>query len=103
MFVLFPDPWPKKRHSFRRLLSIEFLHLLTHHLKDKGDLIFGTDDKNYADWVEENLKQVSLLIKVNKNPKKDSWLSKIDSTYFEKKWEAEGRTIYYLWHQKVSS
>ena len=32
----FPDPWPKKRHSHRRIFNKEFLNKKTYLLKIKG-------------------------------------------------------------------
>ena len=41
IFILFPDPWPKKRHNKRRIISKEFLELLSHKLKNGGELFFA--------------------------------------------------------------
>ncbi len=43
ILVNFPDPWPKKRHSKRRLLSHEFLLQATKQLQAKGLLVTATD------------------------------------------------------------
>jgi tRNA (guanine-N7-)-methyltransferase len=47
-FVLFPDPWPKRRHVKRRLLSAATLALLARVLKPGGELRIGTDIGDYA-------------------------------------------------------
>lgn len=63
IWVLHPDPWPKARHEKRRLLSAEFLNILSHHLSQNGEIIIGTDHWEYYDWIVEQLKQTNLKIK----------------------------------------
>ena len=47
--VFFPDPWPKARHAKRRLVSTEFLDLLSARLVSGGLLHLATDDASYAE------------------------------------------------------
>lgn len=53
--IFFPDPWPKKRHHKRRLISKAFLDVLARKLKPKGLLYLATDWKDYAEWMMEHL------------------------------------------------
>ena len=53
IFILFPDPWPKKRHHKRRLIQNEFLDLLKLHVCDKSLVYFRTDHLDYFKWTEE--------------------------------------------------
>jgi len=46
--VFFPDPWPKKRHHKRRLLSPAFVHALAQRLAPRGQLHAATDWEDYA-------------------------------------------------------
>ncbi len=48
VFVLFPDPWPKKRHQKRRLLSTETAGELARILRPGGELRVATDIGEYA-------------------------------------------------------
>jgi tRNA (guanine-N7-)-methyltransferase len=48
VFVLFPDPWPKKRHQKRRLVTPETVAQLARLLKPGGDFRFASDDGDYA-------------------------------------------------------
>lgn len=48
IFVLFPDPWPKKRHQKRRLLSSDSVVELARVLAPGGGLRFATDSGDYA-------------------------------------------------------
>ncbi len=94
--VMFPDPWPKKRHQFRRLLTVEFLALLAHVLKKGGLFTLATDSAEYIDSVRQNLKQVKELVIPEKNPSDSPPFPGYLPTYFEKKWKSEGRKIFYL-------
>ena len=60
IWVLHPDPWPKARHEKRRLLSAEFLTMLSKHLDTDGEIIIGTDHWEYFDWIIEQLQTTNL-------------------------------------------
>lgn len=47
IFVLFPDPWPKRRHWKNRLISPEFLTALAARAKPGTALCFRTDHAPY--------------------------------------------------------
>lgn len=47
-FVLFPDPWPKKRHVKRRLVAKPLLDELVRVLSPGAELRLGTDIGDYA-------------------------------------------------------
>jgi len=97
IYVLFPDPWPKPRHSFYRLLSCEFLIQLADVLTPHGDIILATDWQPYADWVIENLAQVDSLRNTGSPYAADSNLIPSgEPTWFENKWREEGRSIFYV-------
>lgn len=49
VFILFPDPWPKRRHHKRRLVQAGFLRTLWPKLKPGGQVRFATDIISYAD------------------------------------------------------
>ena len=51
IFVLFPDPWPKKRHQKRRLVSRDSVVQLARVLAPGGELRFATDTGDYAEEV----------------------------------------------------
>lgn len=46
--ILFPDPWPKKRHHKRRLVQSAFVELVTERLHPGGVLRMATDWQPYA-------------------------------------------------------
>jgi tRNA (guanine-N7-)-methyltransferase len=48
VYILFPDPWPKKKHWKRRLIQPDFVRALARVVVPGGDVRFATDWKNYA-------------------------------------------------------
>lgn len=47
IFVLFPDPWPKRRHHKNRLMQADFLARLAERATVGAQLCFRTDDAEY--------------------------------------------------------
>ena len=50
VYLNFSDPWPKKRHSKRRLTYSSFLDVYKSILKDEGHLIFKTDNRPFFEF-----------------------------------------------------
>jgi len=57
--IFFPDPWPKKKHTKRRLIQAEFLELLATKLKRSGVFRFATDNAVYALEVIELIANIA--------------------------------------------
>jgi tRNA (guanine-N7-)-methyltransferase len=49
-YLLYPDPWPKRRQRKRRFLSDETLSTLARLLRPGAELRFATDIDDYAGW-----------------------------------------------------
>ncbi len=49
--LLYPDPWPKRRHWKRRFIQDESLARLARILASGGELRFATDIPGYAAWT----------------------------------------------------
>ena len=47
LYFLFPDPWTKKRHKSRRLLSSSNIEFFSKILKSKGYICIATDVEDY--------------------------------------------------------
>jgi tRNA (guanine-N7-)-methyltransferase len=50
-FLLFPDPWPKRRHEGRRFVNPEALDLLARALTDGAEFRVATDHAVLQDWM----------------------------------------------------
>jgi tRNA (guanine-N7-)-methyltransferase len=49
--LLYPDPWPKRRHWKRRFVSDANVAALARVLRPGGEFRFATDWANYAEWT----------------------------------------------------
>ncbi len=59
VLLLFPDPWPKKRHHKRRIVQTGFVKLLAHKLKPGALLLMVTDWEDYAEHMVTIMQQSS--------------------------------------------
>ena len=50
VLIMFPDPWPKKRHWKRRIINNASVSEISRSLKSNGRVLFYTDDKGIAFW-----------------------------------------------------
>ena len=93
VYVLFPDPWHKKRHHKRRILSAEFIdNLRKNQVKE---LVVATDCREYMESVLENLHQLKIPTPndIETLSQKPDWFL---STRYEQKALAKGEKCYYL-------
>ena len=61
ILVLFPDPWPKKRHHKRRLVQAAFVERVADCLAPGGILHLATDWEGYAEHMLSVLEAEPLL------------------------------------------
>ena len=50
-FLLFPDPWPKRRHNKRRFVGPENIAAMTYVLIEGGQWRIATDHMDYCRWI----------------------------------------------------
>ena len=50
--LMFPDPWPKRRHQHRRLVTVDFLASIHRALIPRGTLQIATDQRDYFRQIE---------------------------------------------------
>jgi tRNA (guanine-N7-)-methyltransferase len=87
--ILFPDPWPKRRHWPRRLIQPGFVRDLATVLKPGGELRFTTDHAHYFETAQRAVAEARVL---QRAPDWD-W-SADPKTDFQKAFDAEGRDIW---------
>jgi len=51
-YLLFPDPWPKRRHQLRRIFTSDFLDAIAVALEHHGVLRVATDQFDYFQHIE---------------------------------------------------
>lgn len=51
VFILYPDPWPKRRHHKRRVIAPGMVEALARVMRPGAELRFATDVDDYAGWT----------------------------------------------------
>ena len=100
IFLNFSDPWPKKRHSKRRLTSEAFLSEYYRILKKGAKLIFKTDNYDLFTYSLEII-SVSSFKLVEANYSYDGKDDFDAMTEYEKSFREEGQPIYRLILEKL--
>jgi tRNA (guanine-N7-)-methyltransferase len=99
--VYFPDPWWKKRHRKRRLLTPEFAQQCVRVLQPGGRLHFVSDVAEYFAETQEMLAQLTSLHSVHWPEPMDAQNELDYLTNFERKYRKEGRPIYRALYERL--
>lgn len=97
VFVLYPDPWPKRRHAKRRLVTTSTLDLLARVMRPGAELRFATDIADYADTALRALVHHEAFDWSARGPA--DWRSRPEDwpqTRYEAKADRAGRRSYYF-------
>lgn len=95
-YLMFPDPWPKRRHHRRRLFTNHFLDSIHQTLERAGTLRIATDQRDYFEQIERTARNHSGFMIAD--------LDEVDlpATKFEKRFRQQGAPIYRLALRKIS-
>jgi tRNA (guanine-N7-)-methyltransferase len=97
-YLLFPDPWPKRRHQERRIFTRDFLDSVRAVLGQNGVLRVATDQFDYFHHIERLSRAHSQFEVVPRS--RDA--GALPLTKFERKFREEGAPIYRLTLRKTS-
>jgi tRNA (guanine-N7-)-methyltransferase len=92
--LLFPDPWPKKRHHKRRIVQASFLQLVASKLASGGALHIATDWENYAEHIDEMVGPSSPFTVSERRKHSGSESLDRQTTKFERRGLREGHSIW---------
>jgi tRNA (guanine-N7-)-methyltransferase len=99
IYVLYPDPWPKKRHHERRIVNAETLKQFHALLKQDGVFLFASDIEEYIVWtLREAREHGGFELASNSAEPFENWFQ----TRYEAKAKREGRETRYLTFRKNS-
>ena len=99
IYLNFSDPWPKDRHSKRRLTSSTFLNRYNSILALEGHIEFKTDNKDLFDFSVEEINNHPLwnIDALTYDLHNDSSMNKGNvMTEYEEKFSSLGNPIYKL-------
>jgi tRNA (guanine-N7-)-methyltransferase len=95
--IYFPDPWHKKRHNKRRLLTAEFFKLVHSRLIDGGLLEIATDNFEYFIYLKGALIEAGDDLWTRQRESRNERIMNPEfATNFEMKYTEEGRDLFYL-------
>ena len=100
--ILFPDPWPKKKHHKHRILKAEFIGMLNYRLVQGGTVTLATDFLEYRDWIFEEFKKNKNFRCIHQG-KNSLYPDSYSKTLFQERFEKEGREIYFLRFRKKTA
>ena len=102
IWILFPDPWPKKRHNKRRLINSLFLKKLHDFLIDNGKIYIATDSIMYFISILKNVHELrDFFIWQNDIPQNWIYNDKLPKTKFFKKSQISQRTAFFIQLLKI--
>lgn len=97
-YLMFADPWPKKRHHKRRFIQTKILDILIPKMKMGSELRLATDHADYQSWMLKHLQnRKDLQEALNTVDKPTDW----PDTRYEAKAIEEGRPPLYLIYKVV--
>lgn len=96
-YLLFPDPWPKRRHQRRRVVSSDFLHWIHRALGPDGAFKIATDRHDYFQQMQRLMQEDSRFEIINAGDDAD-----FPTTKFERIFREQGVPIYRLSLRKLS-
>jgi tRNA (guanine-N7-)-methyltransferase len=103
LLILFPDPWPKKRHHKRRLVQAGFVQLATSCLAPGGVLRLATDWEPYAQEMLATLSASPGLCNLSPGQEFMPRNSERPVTRFERRGERLGHGVWDLAFARLGS
>jgi len=97
--ILFPDPWPKKRHAKRRLLSRAMFDLAGRALKREGLFTIATDVDWYFEETTERLAVHPCFEGIETTPSEEASFR----THSALKYARRGRTLHLRRYARTSA
>ncbi|MFQ5498679.1 MAG: tRNA (guanine(46)-N(7))-methyltransferase TrmB [Candidatus Zixiibacteriota bacterium] len=95
-YVLFPDPWPKRRHKLHRLLSPDFFAEIARVVRPAGSIFAVTDVEQYAQDILRSCSHVRQLENSGYPYVEPDEIVAYRTTQFEQYARKGGSHIYYM-------
>ncbi|EHF3590636.1 tRNA (guanosine(46)-N7)-methyltransferase TrmB [Listeria innocua] len=96
IYLNFSDPWPKKRHTKRRLTNPTFLTIYERLLPKAGEIHFKTDNRSLFEYSLVAFSEYNMLLTFVSLDLHNSDYEGNIKTEYEEKFSAKGFPIYRL-------
>ncbi len=110
IMINFPDPWPKKKHWKRRIVSTDFLKIVKDKLLPNGELITITDLYSLFLYHNTLIEESNLYFEPCENPFENSFEKREHSTpycsyykeisKYQRKNLSGSKKVFYTHHRK---
>ncbi len=100
IYINFPDPWPKDRHTKHRLMKPLFVEEMARILKNEGTCLFVTDDKAYCQEGIDSFLQVDMLSPSVESPYFTYSKDDYGTSFFDALWRSFGKKIHFVEFKK---
>ena len=110
-YLLFPDPWPKRRHYRRRIVTLDFLQSVHATLDEDGIILIATDHLDYfrdvrrivwnhSGFAAQDVGNCSATSEplARRSLVEAAWHRRVNlpPTSFQERFQAQGAPIYWL-------
>src|SRR5690606_3679290 len=90
VFVNFPDPWSRRKHQQKRLLTADFFRLLSNRLESGGCVELTTDHEEYFDFARREARASGVYSEAVATPSEPQL-----GTRYAKKWLLQDKRIHH--------
>jgi len=96
--ILFPDPWPKRRHHKNRWVNADTAARMARVLRPDGEIVVATDHDGYRDQIREVLAGAGFEETLTLDAVPED-----DRTLFAERFERLGETVTYMrWRKRLA-
>ena len=102
IWILFPDPWTKKRHHKRRLINNSFMNKITLFHKNSGRLMLASDSQSYIQLFFKTIYD-SRHLYTWQNQRIEEWnygnLALCKTKFYEKAKKSNRKSMFFKLHK----
>lgn len=100
LYINFPDPWPKNKHTKRRLLNREFASIAAQKLTTDGRIEIATDMEPYIHEAMTAFDANSFYEKVYYRTNHHPEHTRLSQTEYEREFLQQGKTLHYAKYRR---
>ena len=102
IFILFPDPWHKRRHFKRKLINQSFIKKIKLICDNNTSVVIATDNMIYQDIIRESFKKDKHFEKLveKTNNRFLGIVDVVETKYYKKALKNNNESIFFVFNKK---
>lgn len=100
IYINFPDPWPKEKHSKNRLIKEPFISEIARAADYDATVTMVTDHATYMQQITESMRENPSWRSAFPDPYYVTEWEGYGTSYFDELWRTQGQVIHYMHYQK---